>query len=100
MTKTNQPPRNKTLSKTDSKKSTSSNHTPVLSEEINAAIGDYINLKSAIASTKVQFAQLQEKITKYMEQEGVERVFSDEGIIAQTLRRIKADIWMHLLWPQ
>ena len=57
------------------------------SEEINAAIGDYINLKSAIASTKTQFAELQEKITKYMEQEGVERVFSDEGIIAQTLRK-------------
>ncbi|KKQ50995.1 MAG: RecB family exonuclease [Parcubacteria group bacterium GW2011_GWD2_38_11] len=57
------------------------------SEEINAVIGDYINLKSAIASTKTQFAQLQEKITKYMEQEGVERVFSDEGIIAQTLRK-------------
>ena len=57
------------------------------SEEINSAIGDYINLKSAIASTKTQFAQLQEKITKYMEQEGVERVFSDEGIIAQTLRK-------------
>ncbi|MDD5464338.1 MAG: PD-(D/E)XK nuclease family protein [Candidatus Moranbacteria bacterium] len=57
------------------------------SEEINAAIGDYINLKSAIASTKTQFAQLQEKITKYMEQEGVEIVFSDEGIIAQTLRK-------------
>lgn len=56
-------------------------------DEINTAIGDYINLKSAIASTKTQFAQLQEKITKYMEQEGVERVFSDEGIIAQTLRK-------------
>jgi anti-sigma factor ChrR (cupin superfamily) len=42
MTKTNQPPRNKTLSKTDSKKSTSSNHTPVLSEEINAAIASKI----------------------------------------------------------
>lgn len=57
------------------------------SEEINAAIGDYINLKSAITSTKAQLAELQEKITKYMEQEGVERVFSDEGIIAQSLRK-------------
>ena len=56
-------------------------------EEINAAIGDYINLKSAITSTKTQLAELQEKITKYMQQEGVERVFSDEGIIAQTLRK-------------
>jgi RecB family exonuclease len=57
------------------------------SEEINTAIGDYINLKSAITSTKTQLAQLQEKIAKYMEQEGVERVFSEEGIIAQTLRK-------------
>jgi RecB family exonuclease len=56
-------------------------------EEINAAIGDYINLKSAITSTKTQLAELQEKIEKYMEQEGVERVFSEEGIIAQTIRK-------------
>jgi hypothetical protein len=56
-------------------------------EEINTAIGDYINLKSAITSTKAQLAELQEKIAKYMEQEGVERVFSEEGIIAQTLRK-------------
>jgi hypothetical protein len=57
------------------------------SEEINTAIGDYINLKSAITSTKTQLAELQEKIASYMEQEGVERVFSEEGIIAQTLRK-------------
>ncbi len=57
------------------------------SEEVNAAISDYINLKSAITSTKYQLAELQEKIAKYMEQEGVDRVFSDEGIIAQTLRK-------------
>ena len=57
------------------------------SEEVNVAISDYINLKSAITSTKYQLAELQEKIGKYMEQEGVDRVFSDEGIIAQTLRK-------------
>ena len=57
------------------------------SEEVNAAISDYINLKSAITSTKYQLAELQEKIGKYMEQEGVDRVFSDEGIIAQTIRK-------------
>lgn len=57
------------------------------SVEINHAIGDYINLKSAITSTKTQLAELQEKISKYMEQEGVERVFSDQGIIAQTIRK-------------
>lgn len=57
------------------------------SEEVNVAISDYINLKSAIASTKIQLAELQEKILKYMQQEGVGRVFSDDGIIAETLRK-------------
>lgn len=56
-------------------------------DEINTAIGDYINLKSAITSTKTQLAELQEKIAQYMAQEGVDRVFSEEGIIAQTLRK-------------
>ena len=56
-------------------------------EEVNAAISDYINLKSAITSTKSQIMALQEKIAQYMEQEGVERVFSEDGIIAQTLRK-------------
>lgn len=56
-------------------------------DDINHAIEDYINLKSAITSTKTQLAELQAKITQYMSQEGVERVFSDEGIIAQTLRK-------------
>ncbi|MDD5396760.1 MAG: PD-(D/E)XK nuclease family protein [Candidatus Moranbacteria bacterium] len=57
------------------------------SEEVNRAIEDYINLKSAITSTKTQLAELQEKINDYMAQEGVDRVFSNEGIIAQTLRK-------------
>lgn len=56
-------------------------------EEINAAIREYIELKSATAITKDRLAELQEKITKYMEQEGVERVFADDGIIARTLRK-------------
>ena len=56
-------------------------------EEVNAAISDYINLKSAITSTKTRLAELQEKIADYMEQEGVDRVFSEEGIIAQSIRK-------------
>ncbi|MEI7891350.1 MAG: PD-(D/E)XK nuclease family protein [bacterium] len=56
-------------------------------EEIKTAIEDYINLKAAITSTKSQFAKLSEKINTYMQQEGVERVFCDEGIIAQTIRK-------------
>jgi len=56
-------------------------------EEVNAAISDYINLKSAVTSTKTRLAELQEKIANYMEQEGVDRVFGEEGIIAQSIRR-------------
>ena len=56
-------------------------------EEVNAAISDYINLKSAVTSTKTRLAELQEKIANYMEQEGVDRVFGEEGIIAQTIRK-------------
>jgi RecB family exonuclease len=56
-------------------------------EEINTAINDYMTLKSAVTSTKNQLAKLQEKIEQYMEQEGVERVFGEDGIIAQSIRK-------------
>jgi putative RecB family exonuclease len=56
-------------------------------EEINAAISDYINLKSAVTSTKNRLAELQEKISEYMEQEDVDRVFGEDGIIAQSIRK-------------
>lgn len=56
-------------------------------EEVNAAIDEYINLKSAMNITKDRLAELQEKITTYMAQEGVERVFGESGIIAATLRK-------------
>jgi RecB family exonuclease len=57
------------------------------SEEVNQAISDYIHLKSAITSTKTQLAELQEQIEKYMQQEGVDRVFCEDGVIAQSLRK-------------
>lgn len=56
-------------------------------EEINSTISEFIELKSAISITKDRLAKLQENITKYMEQEGVERVFGEKGIIAQSLRK-------------
>ncbi|MCD6149520.1 PD-(D/E)XK nuclease family protein [bacterium] len=56
-------------------------------EEINQAIAEYIRLKSEMKSQKFQLAELQEKISQYMDQEGVERVFSEEGVIARTLRQ-------------
>ncbi|OGI23478.1 MAG: hypothetical protein A3E91_01680 [Candidatus Moranbacteria bacterium RIFCSPHIGHO2_12_FULL_40_10] len=56
-------------------------------DEINKAINEYIEMKSAISITNEKLAGLQEKISAYMDQEGVERVFSLEGIIARTLRK-------------
>ena len=56
-------------------------------EEINKAIEEYISLKSATAITKDRLADLQEKISLYMDQEGVNRVFGPEGVIARTLRK-------------
>lgn len=55
--------------------------------EVNAAIDEFIELKSAMTLTKDRLGQLQETIAQYMEQEGVERVFGESGIIATTLRK-------------
>ena len=56
-------------------------------EEINKDIQEYIELKSAMTITKDRLAKLQEDIINYMDQEGVERVFGGEGVIARTPRR-------------
>lgn len=56
-------------------------------EEINSAISEFIELKSAITITKDRLAKLQTNITQYMDQEGVDRVFGENGVIAQTLRK-------------
>jgi putative RecB family exonuclease len=56
-------------------------------EEINSAISEFIELKSAITITKDRLAKLQSNITQYMDQEGVDRVFGENGVIAQTLRK-------------
>ncbi|GBE16707.1 PD-(D/E)XK nuclease superfamily protein [bacterium BMS3Abin15] len=57
------------------------------SEEINKTIEEYLNIKSALGVSKNKLAELQGKISQYMDQEGVERVFGEDGIIARTLRK-------------
>jgi len=57
------------------------------SAEINQDIDEYISVKNDLSGKKLQLAKLQEKIEQYMEQEGVDRVFGEAGIIAQTLRK-------------
>lgn len=56
-------------------------------DQVNAAISEYIQLKSAMTITKSRLVKLQENILNYMDQEGVERVFGPEGVIAKTLRK-------------
>jgi putative RecB family exonuclease len=56
-------------------------------EEINIAIAQYIKAKDEAKNIRTKIAQLQKTVATYMDQEGVERVFSDEGIIARTLRQ-------------
>ena len=56
-------------------------------DDVNAAIAEFIAKKNDIAAEKKTLAALQEKIVAYMDQEGVERVFSDEGSIARSPRK-------------
>ncbi len=56
-------------------------------EAVNQEISEYIELKSAISITKERLEKLQADILQYMDQEGVERVFGEGGIIARTLRK-------------
>lgn len=56
-------------------------------EETNKAIQEYIEAKDTAKSLQVQIAKLQDQISKYMDQEGVERVFSDTGIITRNIRK-------------
>ena len=56
-------------------------------EEINKTIADYIEIKSAMNISKDKLAELQQKISDYMDQEGVEQVFSEDGTIVRALRK-------------
>jgi len=59
----------------------------VASEEAEKAIGEYLDLKSKLSEEKLRLGKLQSLILQYMEQEGVDRVFDDAGIIAKSLRK-------------
>jgi putative RecB family exonuclease len=56
-------------------------------EEVNKSIQEYIELKSAVSITKDRLGELQESILQYMDQEGVERVFGEQGLISRSLRK-------------
>lgn len=56
-------------------------------DQVNEAIDKYIKLKAELTSKKIELAKMQGIIEQYMQQEGVERVFGIQGVIAQTLRK-------------
>ncbi len=56
-------------------------------EEVKTAIGEYLDLKGKLSEEKLRIAKLQSLILQYMEQEGVDRVFDDAGIIGKSLRK-------------
>lgn len=57
------------------------------SQEVQQSIAEFIELRSAITITKDRLEKIQEQILQYMDQEGVERVFGEGGLIAKTLRK-------------
>jgi putative RecB family exonuclease len=72
------------------------------SEEINRAINEYIELKSAMKLTDDRLDKLQGLITRYMDQEEVERVFGENGVIQKTVRtsiQYDAERLMSILEP-
>ncbi len=56
-------------------------------EDVKAAIGEYLDLKSKMSEEKLRLGKLQAMILDYMEQEGVDRVFDEAGIIGKSLRK-------------
>lgn len=56
-------------------------------DEVKTAISEYLDLKGKMSEEKLRLGKLQAMILQYMEQEGVERVFDEQGIIGKSLRK-------------
>ncbi len=56
-------------------------------EEVKTAISEYLDLKGRISEEKQRLGRLQAMILQYMEQEGIERVFDEQGIIGKSFRK-------------
>ena len=65
---------------------------PLLQEEMNQKITEYFALKKSEKQNEKRLSELQMDIKRYMEQEGLTRVFSDEGTISKkTIQRYAYD---------
>lgn len=56
-------------------------------EDVKQAIAEYLDLKNRMSGEKLRLGKLQTMILDYMAQEGVDRVFDDQGIIGKSLRK-------------
>lgn len=56
-------------------------------EDVKRSISEYLDLKSRMSEEKIRMGKLQSIILDYMEQESVDRVFDDYGIIGKSLRK-------------
>lgn len=56
-------------------------------DEVKTAISEYLDLKGKMSEEKQRLGKLQALILQYMEQEGVDRVFDEQGIIGKSLRK-------------
>lgn len=59
---------------------------PIEKTRAEQAIEEFLELRNTMAADKKKIAALQEEITSYMAQEGLERVFGSTGIIGQSVR--------------
>ena len=65
---------------------------PLLQEEMNHKMTEYFALKKSEKQNEKRLSELQMDIKRYMEQEGLTRVFSDEGTISKkTIQRYAYD---------
>jgi putative RecB family exonuclease len=56
-------------------------------EDVKRSISEYLTLKDQMSGEKLRLGKLQAMILDYMEQEGVDRVFDDQGIVGKSLRK-------------
>lgn len=61
-------------------------------QDVKALINDYISLKDEVDERAKKMAQIKETFSKFMDQESMERLFSDSGFITrQLIQRFKYD---------
>jgi RecB family exonuclease len=59
----------------------------VETEDVKQAVAEYLDLKGKLSEEKLRLGKLQALILDYMEQEGVDRVFDEQGIIGKSMRK-------------